>query len=169
MASYDQALERIKLKFPDERPPVLKRFLWARKGNEEAASEQYTNYLEWRDSTFPIQRQEVDEIVKRRVFYQLPGLAADGSTILVFDGPNHHPNIYSTEETMRAILHVAFDAFNQRDPDNWKISLVMYAPKGTPFDLKGIAALASTFGTYFPVNRIIIYFVPHLLPILKRT
>jgi hypothetical protein len=147
-----QSLHSLQQRFPEERVAVLKRFLWARKGNETAAAEQYANYLDWRSKTFPIPRREVDEIVQRRVFYQLPGFAVDGSSILVFDGPNHHPDIYSTEETMRAILHVAFAAYNKRDPDNWKISLVLYAPKGTPFDLKGIAALASTFGTYFPVS-----------------
>ena len=52
---------------------------------------------------------------------------------------------------MKAILFVTNEIFRGRDRDDPRINIIIYAPSGTPFDVPGIRALASTFGDYYPV------------------
>ena len=146
-------LEQMQALFPDARPSDLGRFFRAHKFNLKVATAKYTNCLEWRRESRPndIPRDEVHEILKTRVFYQLPGVALDGSSVVVFHGPNHQPKRFSTLQTIRAILYVVSDIFEkQRSVDDPRITLLIYAPKGTPVDLSGLKQLATTFADYYP-------------------
>lgn len=90
-------------------------------------------------------------MLSTQVFYDLPTPALDGSTVVVFDGPNHNPTRFRTEQTLRAILFVVEGVLQQRDPDDPRITVIINAPNGTPFDLVGMRTLASTFSDYYPV------------------
>jgi len=149
----DKDIERMQALFPDARPSDLNRFFRAHKFNLKVAAAKYSNCLEWRRESRPndIARDEVHEILKTRVFYQLPGVALDGSSVVVFHGPNHQPKRFSTLQTIRAILYVVSDIFEkQRNIDDPRITLLIYAPKGTPVDLSGLKQLATTFADYYP-------------------
>jgi len=38
----------------------------------------------------------------------------------------------------------------QRDPDDLRVTILLYLPAGSPLDLKGLGALAKTFSDFFP-------------------
>ena len=142
------AMER---QFPSARRSELLRFLKARRGNVAEASSQYEQHLAWRAETLPVPYEDVSAVLQSGVIYELPGPAHDGSSVLVFHGPKHDPKRFATAETLAAIVHVATTAFGKRgDPDDMRFTLILFAPKGTPFDLSGIAALASVMSQNFP-------------------
>jgi hypothetical protein len=146
-------LDKMQQLFPDARPSDLDRFFRAHRLNLKVAAAKYARCVDWRLETRPhdILRDEVNEVLQTRVFYQLPGLALDGSSIVVFHGSNHQPKRFSTLQTIRAILFVVSEIFErQRNPDDPRITILIYAPKGTPVDLSGLKQLATTFSDYFP-------------------
>mmetsp|Transcript_38328 Transcript_38328/g.75652 ORF Transcript_38328/g.75652 Transcript_38328/m.75652 type:complete len:350 (+) Transcript_38328:137-1186(+) len=168
--SFSEKLQLMALPFPQSRHAELARFLKARKEDVKLATRMYEIFLEWRRVTFPIHLTDtVHELLRRRVFYQLPGLAADGSSIVVFHGPNHAPTKFSTEETMQSIVWVTMGVLSSR-LDDPRITILIFAPAGTPFDLKGLAALSSTFSNYFPetLSKAIVFPVGGFTPYLWR-
>lgn len=147
----EAGLRDLESRFPSARRSELLRFLKARRGNVAEASSQYEQHLAWRAETLPVPYEDVSAVLESRVIYELPGAAHDGSSVLVFNGPNHDPKRFATAETLAAIVHVATTAFGKRgDPDDMRFTLILFAPKGTPFDLSGIAALASVMSKNFP-------------------
>lgn len=153
MMAAGEGLEQMQLLFPDARPSDLDRFFRAHRFNLKVATAKYARCVDWWRETRPnnILRDEVNEVLQTRVFYQLPGLALDGSSIVVFHGSNHQPKRFSTLQTIRAILFVVSDIFErQRNRDDPRITILIYAPKGTPVDLSGLKQLATTFSDYYP-------------------
>jgi hypothetical protein len=146
-------MEVLSERFPGARRSELARFMAARRGDAGAAGAMYAKALQWRQDTFPIARDaDVDAVVASRVFYQLPGLAHDGSSVVVFHGSNHQPARFTTAQTIRGILFVVSAVLAGRDHDDPRLSIILYAPVGTPADLKGLKALATTFSDFFPVR-----------------
>jgi hypothetical protein len=143
-------LAEFQAEFPSARRSELLRFLRARRGNLAQARAQYVQHLAWRSKMLPIAAKDCTEVLASGVIYSLPGEALDGSSVIVFHGPRHNPKRFATSETLKAIVHVATSAFKSRDPDDVRFTLILFAPKGTPFDLGGIAALASVMSQNFP-------------------
>jgi hypothetical protein len=173
--SFSSDLQAMSTAFPHSLPSDLARFLKSRRGDLTEATKMYRNFEEWKKSTLPIDlTSTTNEILHNRVFYELPGYAVDGSSVLVFHGPNHSPSKYSTEDTMKSILSVTLGVLSQRSidhPGDPRITILVFAPKGTPFDIKGISALATTFSKYFPetLSKAIVFPTGPLTPFLWRT
>lgn len=169
-AAAENGLAELEAQYPDARRSELARFLKVRYGSVAEASAQYAAYLEWRRVTFPLVNDgTITELIHNRVFYQLPGVANDGSAIVVFHGPHHKPKRFTKEETVRSIVAVTEPIFNSR-PDDVRFTLIMYQPKGSPIDLKGLRTLALTFKTYYPgtLVKAIVFPIGPLTPTIWR-
>jgi hypothetical protein len=55
------------------------------------------------------------------------GNAEDGSAVVVFHGPNHKPNEFAKEDTVRAVVFVAATIFERRPLDQ-RWTFIIYAP-----------------------------------------
>jgi len=42
------------------------------------------------------------------------------------------------------------DVLAARDPDDLRVTILLYLPIGTPLDMNGLGTLAKTFSDYFP-------------------
>jgi len=169
-ASEMPGLDELCAMYPDGRRSELNRFLDMKHGNVEEASELYQGCVEWRAATFPIAIDTtLKQLLHNRVFYHLPGTAADGSSILVFHGPHHRPRRFSREETMRSIVSVVEPVFQARG-DDVRFTLLLYMPRGSPLDLKGLKHLSSTFKKYYPrtLAKAIVFPVSPMTGVLFR-
>ena len=165
------ALEELQARWPEARRSDLARFLRARRENVDHASTMYSKYLEWFQESFPLSLDAATtDLINRRVLYQLPGAAIDGSSIIVFHGTHHQPAHHSTDQTLKMILYVVSDLLSRRDPCDLRWSLLIFAPTGTPFDLKLIKAAARLFSDNYPetLSKVLVFPVGSWTPALWR-
>jgi len=143
----------MRTRFPAAPCAELERFLSARKGNRSKAERMYREHLAWRREQLPV---ELDDRLRcelaTRKFFLIDGRARDGSAVAVFYGPRHDPKRFSTAETVRMVIYLielALGDASGRAPAD-KLTLVLYAPAGTPFDLGLIRSICTVFSNNYP-------------------
>lgn len=72
--------------------------------------------------------------------------------MITFHGPRVNPAVVTSQDLNEAIIFIVAMILSTRDPEDPRLTLLYYAPSGTPFDVKTFAAIANSFADYFPVR-----------------
>lgn len=95
----DPKIRELSSLFPSSPVPELARFLAARQGNVEAATEMYRRSKSWRDEMIVSGRMATAlEKVSPTGFFRECGRAKDGTKILFVQGARYDPNAATSEE-----------------------------------------------------------------------
>ncbi len=110
---------------PNARRSELDRFLINNRGNIQEAAIRFERFQKWRSerSTSSAPTKETIAVLQNRIIYHLPGLAVDGSSLLVFHGCNHNPSKFSASQITGAIIFSVAEILASRDLDDPRITV----------------------------------------------
>ena len=103
-----------------------------------------------------------------RKFFMLGDDTADvdGAGVLVWYGTKHDLEEFSPEDTLKMVIYVFELALRTYD----RVSIILYAPRGSPFDLKLIRSIVTVLGDNYPetLNKAIVFPIGSYTPVLFK-
>ena len=151
-------------KFPDTSVNDIVRYLVARKGNVQAASEMLEKCNEWREKNFPLRRSEMEPIYSSKVmFYH--GTARDGSPVIYFRGGLYDKNLATPETHVLGAAHAIDEALKHGSTINVTVMVNTANVDGGPnatADMNFIKAFVAVLSDNYPerLKRLILYPFP---------
>lgn len=118
------SIETLRGRFPSENDETLARFLIARKGDVDKASDMLGKHLSWRSETFPIYKEScMGELRKNKC--HIHGTDREGHPLFVWKSKNHIGRDRDIGELTRMIVWWIEVAIKQLPADKSKFSILL--------------------------------------------
>jgi hypothetical protein len=151
-------------KYPDTSVEDIVRYLVARKGNVQAASEMLEKCVDWRAKSFPLKRSALQVVYDSKVmFYH--GTARDGTPVIYFRGGLYDKNKAPPETHVLGAAHCIDEALRQASTINVTVLVNTANVDGgpnAPADMNFIKAFVAVLSDNYPerLKRLILYPFP---------
>jgi hypothetical protein len=151
-------------KYPNTKLEDIVRYLVARKGNVQAASDMLEKCDAWRAANFPLKRSLLKDVYKSKVmFYH--GTARDGTPVIYFRGGLYDKNLASAEVHCLGAAHCIDEALARATTINVTVLVDTSTVEGginAPADMNFIKAFVAVLSDNYPerLKRLVLYPFP---------
>lgn len=160
-----EAAKELHKKFPNLSKSDIVRFLVARKGDVEAATEMLNKYLDWRNLNFPVTKEKIAKALETKCFFPY-GQAVDGSPVVYMRG-GLYDNTRATAEQFTLAAAYTIEHSLKQYPDQLSVTVVVHTSHvaegpNAPADTHFIKLFIQVLSDNFPerLRRLVIFPFP---------